>query len=155
MVMGSSSMRVCKFTEHGRLSSHNACVNQYTKDTSGAKTGLVRGLERHIPVTRAQDIVCCLIVTIYSAVYLNLAFSSVPGLCEMQSLNGLEMGNGKYQNHEFWDVIIVLIAAYYRSVLLEKNLRSLVLVGISIIMDGSGRRLLVPVFSNSHRITQS
>lgn len=130
-----------KFAAHDRKPSHEACVRHHDRETADASKGLVRGLPRHIPVTTAKEIVCRLIVTVYTVVVLNLAFSSTPGLCEMQSLNGLEMGCGAYQNHEFWDIIIVLIASFYRAILIEKIKLSIALVGISIIMDGSGEHI--------------
>ena len=79
-----------------------------------------------------------LILTVFTVVQLNIAFACIVDLCAMQTANGLEMGTGMYQNNEFWDDIIIILAAHYRATLASKILRSLREVGLSLIGDGSG-----------------
>ena len=132
-------MRGDTFSTHDQKPAHIAAVRFYEKALTRSENGLAVGIERHISVTSAKDIICRKIVTAYTSTKTNIAFEVIPDLNQMQAVNGLEMGGKSYDNHGFWASIVSLTADYFRQGRIRDIIESCRHAGFSLIVDGSGR----------------
>ena len=61
----------------------------------------VQGMGLYVTITDKETIVCRLIVTVFTMNKRHLAWANLASLCQMQNINGAQMGVGDYQNDTF------------------------------------------------------
>ena len=101
---------------------HSRCIQQYQKDFPNAAPVVpaVSGLRRYIPVTAKHDIICKIIVTVFSLAVAEDAMSKLHLFWQMQVKNGVLLGNGDYINSRFAWSTVELIADHYREMQLDR-----------------------------------